>query len=631
MDIKEKNWQTLKQRYPQIYERLLALPAQSDYAIIMSSKEGIVPNMKNLKTGRLFYNPVNPMAEVHQDIKNRKLKVAQFNVFLGAGMLYHVFALYDLVKVQGGSHFIVEKNPDILRALMEVVDISAILTHPNVHFLVGEELPVIFTTINNVLTATDTKFYVKTVNFIEQAVAFSENKEYYLNVVRATKDAIKEVLNFFGNDPHDSMIGIENTLLNIDEILNNPGINQLKDAFKGRPGIVVATGPSLNKNVELLRDVLDKAVVVGADASLRVLAKRGMKPHMVCSLERLTPTSKLFEELLPEAFEDVYFAATPVIHPLTYQNYKGKRIVVYRNFATFKWLDIEKGILNIGPSSGNMAFKILEYLGCDPIILIGQDLAFGEDGNTHATGNAYGEKVEHTSYSESNHVMVEGNYSPQVRSSKVWNMFLNYYHKDVLNSQAKVINATEGGAKIHGTEIMTFKEAIGKYVTESFDPLATIKRTLTYPDGETLTAQRKQVLDKVDQGLMTCGKSIELFKGCHALCMEYIEKVWIPFSQGQPYNEAEGNRIVTELEQSVQIFRDPDFFNVLMHYVQSYAIKTMIEVHDITARDLPVHEIQVNVVSILKDMYEVMIQLIIKMEELLKVLKEKLEAELISG
>jgi len=631
MDIKEKNWQTLKQRYPQIYERLLALPAQSDYAIVMSSKEGIVPNMKNLKTGRLFYNPVNPMAEVHQDINNRKLKVAQFNVFLGAGMLYHVFALYDLVKVQGGSHFIVEKNPDILRALMEVVDISAILTHPSVHFLVGEELPVVFTTINNVLTATDTKFYVKTVNFIEQAVAFSENKEYYLNVVRAAKDAIKEVLNFFGNDPHDSMIGIENTLLNIDEILNNPGINQLKDAFKGRPGIVVATGPSLNKNVELLRDVLDKAVVVGADASLRVLAKRGLKPHMVCSLERLTPTAKLFEELEQDAFEDVFFAATPVIHPQTYQNYKGKRIVVYRNFATFKWLDIEKGILNIGPSSGNMAFKILEYLGCDPIILIGQDLAFGEDGHTHATGSTFGEKEAHTAYTEPNYVLVEGNYSPQVRSSKVWNMFLNYYHKDVLNSKAKVINATEGGARIHGTEIMTFKEAIEKYVTESFDPLSAIKQTLTSPDAETLTAQRKQVLDKVDHGLMTCGKSIELFKGCHALCMEYIEKVWIPFSLGNPYNENEGNRIVTELEQSVQIFRDPDFFNVLMHYVQSYAIKTLIEVHDITARDLPVHEIQVNVVSILKDMYEVMIQLIIKMEELLKVLKEKLEAELISG
>ncbi|WP_186434579.1 motility associated factor glycosyltransferase family protein [Seleniivibrio woodruffii] len=492
----------------------------------------------------------------------------------------------------------------------------------------GEELPVIFTTINNVLTATDTKFYVKTVNFIEQAVAFSENKEYYLNVVRATKDAIKEVLNFFGNDPHDSMIGIENTLLNIDEILNNPGIDQLKGAFKGRPGIVVATGPSLNKNVELLRDVTDKAVVVGADASMRVLAKKGMKPHMVCSLERMPPTAKLFEELSPEAFEDVYYAAAPVISPITYQTYKGKRIIVYRNFATFKWLDIEKGTLNIGPSSGNMAFKILEYIGCDPIILIGQDLAFGEDGNTHATGSTFGER-ESTYYE--NCLLVEGNYSPQVRSSRVWNMFLNYYHKDVLNSQAKVINATEGGAKIHGTEIMTFKEAIGKYVTESFDPLAAIKKTLTYPDGETLTAQRKQVLDKVDQGLMTCGKSIELFKGCHALCMEYIEKVWIPFSQGQPYNEAEGNRIVTELEQSVQIFRDPDFFNVLMHYVQSYAIKTMIEVHDITARDLPVHEIQVNVVSILKDMYEVMIQLIIKMEELLKVLKEKLEAELISG
>ena len=65
--------------------------------------------------------------------------------------------------------------------------------------------------------------------------------------------------------------------------------------------------------------------------------------------------------------------------PETYANFPGEKIIVFRKFATFEWLDIKKGILDIGPSAGNMAFKVLEYLGCDPIIMIGQDLAITDD------------------------------------------------------------------------------------------------------------------------------------------------------------------------------------------------------------------------------------------------------------
>ncbi|WP_303852649.1 motility associated factor glycosyltransferase family protein [Seleniivibrio woodruffii] len=629
MGVRENNLKVLQERYPEIYGRIAAMPQNSNYEIVLPPREGLMPNMRSRKTGRSFYSSFNPMAEVEQDIRSRKLKVLQFNVFLGCGMMYQVFAMFRLFRIQGGLHVIIEKDVDAFRTMLNTVDITQMLNSPNMLFFVGEELPVIYARMVNVLTLTDSKFYIKTINFIEQPTAFSENKEYYLDAVRTMRSVIKELLNYFGNDPHDSMIGIEHTFVNIEEIFGNPGINQLKDVFKGRPGVVVATGPSLNKNVELLREIYDKAVIAGADASLRVLSKRGLKPHMVCSLERGVPTSQLFENLEEQAFEDVYFAAAPVVHPRTYSVYKGKRIVVYRNFATFKWLDIEKGILNIGPSSGNMAFKLLEYMGCDPIILIGQDLAFGEDGNTHASGNTFGEKEEtNKNYMEQNVVMVEGNYVPQLRSTKVWNTFLNYYHKDVVGSPAKVINATEGGAKIHGTTLMTFREAIDKYIRDSFNPLEVINSTLKYPDELIQTAQRKSVLGKVDKGLDTCRRAIKTFQEGYDLAERYFNEIWIPSLNGVPYDADKGRALLVKMEDVNEIFKAPDFFNVLMHYVQSYTIRTLIEVNSIQNEDIPEEQSQFKIAHVFKDMYAVMIQLIMKMEQLLSSLKERLESNI---
>ena len=626
MNVKEKNLNALQTRYPEIYKRVAALPQSSNYEIVLPQRAGIVPNMRNKTTGRLFYNGFNPMADVEQDLKSRNMRVKQFNIFLGCGFMYQVFAMFKMFSIQGGLHVIIEKNVDAFRFVLNTVDISEMLENGNTLFFVGEELPVIYTQMVNVLTATDSKFFIKTINFIEQPVAFSENKEYYLDVVRTMKSVVKELLNYFGNDPHDSMIGIEHTFLNIEEIFGHPGINQLKDVFRGRPGVVVATGPSLNRNVELLHEIYDRAVIVGVDASLRVLNRRGLKPHMVCSLERVAATSKLFADFEDNVFEDVYFAGTPVVHPQTYANFKGKRIVVYRNFATFKWLGIEKGILDIGPSSGNMSFKLLEYMGCDPIILIGQDLAFGEDGNTHATGSTYGEKESgNFSYADANSVMVEGNYVPQVRSSKVWNTFLNYYHKDVVNSKARVINATEGGAKIHGTQLMTFREAIDRYIGESFNPLGVIESTLKYPDDEVQDSQRRIVLDKVNQGLDTCRRSITVFKDAYALTDRYFTDVWMPAQDGKPYDVEKGLELLVKMEDANEIFKAPDFFNVLMHYVQSYAIRTLIEVNNIQNEDVAEDKRQFKTAHVFRDMYAVMIQLIEKMEQLLSILKQNLE------
>ena len=196
------------------------------------------------------------------------------------------------------------------------------------------------------------------------------HKEYYLNALKQLRESGAHQVLHFGNDPKDSLIGVENMLNNLNEIISNPGINLLFDKFKKKPAVIVSTGPSLNKNKHLLKGLEKKALLIAPDASLKIMLAMGVKPHMVVALERTMGIYKMFDGLKEEDVNNVYLAACPVIDKRLYEAYPGPRIIVYRNFDHFKWLGIDKGILDIQLSAGNMAFKIAAALGCDPIILI---------------------------------------------------------------------------------------------------------------------------------------------------------------------------------------------------------------------------------------------------------------------
>jgi hypothetical protein len=623
MSIEKKNMAVLQQKYPEIYEKIVNIKPRTKYRLTPVKGQDHIPNMVDSAGNRFFYSNTDPMGEAERQVLAKQIKVPFFNIFLGTGLMYHFFAFFNVYKVQDSVNIIIEKDLDIFRTLVSCVDITAPLSNPMFYFMLDEEPKSLFTKINRIMHATNAKFHAKSLNFIEDPGAFLINKDYYINAIKIMKESLREVIMFYGNDPFDSLIGIENIFLNIEEIIQNPGIKYLKDRFKGKPGVVISTGPSLNKNIHLLNGLENKAVFCAADASLRVMKKKNLKPHLVTSLERMTPTAKLFEGLVPEDVEDVYFAGAPVIHPQTYAAYPGKRIITYRNFATFQWIGIDRGILDIGPSAGNMAFKVLEYLGCDPIILIGQDLAFGPDDLTHAEGSTYGEKQQAQVFKEVREV--EGNYQPKIKTTRVWEMFLQYYHKDVSASKARVINATEGGAKILGAQIMTFQEAIDKYIKDDIDVLDNIKNALHYPDIAEQEADRENTHKIVVNGINYCSHVLKAFDEAINICDEYVKEVFIPFQATNQYNRELGEVYLTKLEEKCGIFQEKEFFEVLMHYLQSYYIRTMIEINGAKSTSSSLGEAQSKNVMHLKDMFRVMGGLVHRMMILMHLLRAKLE------
>jgi hypothetical protein len=168
-------------------------------------------------------------------------------------------------------------------------------------------------------------------------------KDYYFQAFSRLKEAVVYQLNFYGNCPQDSLWGVENMFKNLNEIIEHPGINMLKGKFKGKPGIVAGSGPSLKKVIHLLGDLKEKVVMISAESTLRALIHHGLKPNMVCSLERTDMTIRSFEGFDDGELQDVYLAGCPVIPRGAYEVYKGPRVVVYRRFDHFTWLQLDKG------------------------------------------------------------------------------------------------------------------------------------------------------------------------------------------------------------------------------------------------------------------------------------------------
>lgn len=624
--IREKNLKALKECRPELYLLVNNTKISSKYKLNNSMHPKKYLNLLNTHTNKLFYNNGDPLGDSKRLVTDKKVLVPNLSVYLGMGLLYNLMNYISMFGTNSSSFIVIEKDPELFSLVIEHIDIEKYIREPRITFLIGKQLHELYTEMNKAINSGNNKFYVKAINFIEEPAAFTSDKEYYLGAVRTLNEAIKEVLLFFGNDPLDSLIGIDHTFVNIKEIIEYPAVSDLKDKFKGRPGIVVATGPSLDKNIHLLKGLENKAVICAVDASVRVMKKRGLKPHLTTSLERVEATSRLFEGLDEEDLKDIFLAACPVVHPLTYQNFKGERIVVYRNFATFEWLDIPKGILDIGPSSANMSFKLLEFLGCDPIILIGQDLAFSEDDLTHATGSTYGEREE-IYHTQRQNIFVEGNYVPQIKTTAVWDTFRKHYMKDISTYKGTVINATEGGAKIHGAELMTFAEAIEKYIAPqpALDIVEQLKLNLHKPNKEEKIAMYAQTLSKVKHSQAYCEDAIKRLYDAYLLCVEYNEKVTKPYVETKVFNSELAFKLIAGAENANNIFGETEFFQILMHYVQSYYIRTMIEIQGVKAGNAGIPEKNNAIMMLSKDMFAVMVELIKKMIEMQKVLRSLLE------
>ncbi len=629
--IFEKNMEVLERRYTDLAKRVRETKDNPSYKLIQA-KNG-KPNLLIKKGSEFFmlYDNDDPEKYCDDYLESLKMNYAPIVVFMGLGLGYHLDRYFKLLgeKVETRQIVVFEKDIELFRLALSVGDFTQVIAQVDVHFFVGESPEETYVKLKTeILSQRDTIIALKSLKVIPLPANIALDEQYYKDVFLTLRNAARQIMVLTGNDSLDSFVGLENIFKNLKHIFSNPGINTLYDKFRGRPAVLVAAGPSLNKNMHLLRGLEDKALIISCDASFIPVMKKGIRPHLVTSLER-TPGVDLFYTGI-ENFSGTYFIALPILMPETIDVFKGRKFIAYRGYSHFDWLEEEKGTLNVGISVANLAFQILVGFGCDPIILIGQDLAYAEDGDTHVKGNIFGSRSE--GIRKKPVVELEGNDGKPVKSEKLWEIMKYTYEEDIAAYKGTCINATEGGAKILGAEAMSFKNAIEKHCVEVFKP------NLILDEGysnftKDFDAQEK--IKKIQKKAKVSGKilrdSIKEFHDALEMANQAEKEIIKPFlEKGSEYVDMERLTSVEQrfLDLSKLLGGDKDYWALMAHTLNAYDVCYSNEMGFL--RDIYTDETCLAMARVrkIKDWFAVVGQFLVLTENILKKTEKRLGGRL---
>ncbi|ECR2868942.1 motility associated factor glycosyltransferase family protein, partial [Campylobacter jejuni] len=260
-----------------------------------------------------------------------------------------------------------------------------------------------------------------------------------------------------GNDPLDALQGIEQFVYNLPSMITHPSYKELLSKRKGisDTAIIVSTGPSLTKQLPLLKKYASKATIFCADSSYPILAKHGIKPDYVCMLERTEITAEFFNNDFGEFDKDIVFVCAGVVHPKAIEYLKDRNLVITQKVLAFPYYINLKDFsyAAVGFSVAHTLSYLATYLSHKNIIFIGQDLAYAENGNSHPDDYQNSANYENQMYE---HILTEAyGGKEKIKTHHVWLMFKRNLEQDVQKIQkyldTKVYNCTEGGARIEGT------------------------------------------------------------------------------------------------------------------------------------------------------------------------------------
>ena len=330
--------------------------------------------------------------------------------------------------------------------------------------------------LGTLFTYKDIEKSVKTYNFTSECEFYEKNyKKDIEDVNLKLMENVRFAFMRKGNDPKDSLDGIERILYNVPKMLARPVFKELLKLRQkaSKNAIIVSTGPSLTKQLPLLKKVQDYATIFCADSAYSILHRSGIVPDYVLSLERYSPTSEFFNNDFEKSYdENITFLMAGVTDFKTTEYLEKndrKYIIALRPGLFPKFLKLDEfGYIGVNHSVSNMNFELAAYLGHENIALIGQDLAYAADGASHAKNYQNNEFFESDMYKK---VEVEA-YGGKgvVQTHAVWVLFKQGFENDIVMAKIRykslTYNCTEGGARIEGAIEMPFAEFCEKFLKE---------------------------------------------------------------------------------------------------------------------------------------------------------------------
>lgn len=282
---------------------------------------------------------------------------------------------------------------------------------------------------------------------------------------------------------------VSNLLNNLRHYTAGPTINALYQAAKGCPAVCVAAGPSLAKNVDLLQNetLRQNVVVIAAQTALKPLLSRGIRPNFVTALDYAEVSRRFYEDLPP--LPDVTLVADAKANPVILDSFPGPVRITQSSLNDTLLGDLARPMRRIpnGATVAHLSFYLAQFLGCDPIIFIGQDLGFS-DGLYYMPGTAVHDLwrcelnrfntlemmewrriVRHRAHL----VKREDQFGQPCFTDEQMLTYLKQFERDFATAPQTIIDATEGGLAKQHTTAMPLADALDQHATQPIPSIPT--------------------------------------------------------------------------------------------------------------------------------------------------------------
>ena len=363
-----------------------------------------------------------------------------------------------------------EPCQDIFWKAMEYKEVAELAERKNVCLIVkGVCEEYFFHALQSILDYSNFQLVVQAVlpNYLQ---LFRQEYQEMLDVYKSVVELIiftRNTMILRGVEIQHNAYGLARDMMESNSIIQLVDIMKKKE-MEDIPAILVAAGPSLDKNVEDLKKARGKAFLMVVDTALNTVLEHEIIPDLTISIDSRKPLN---------LFKNAEFKKIPIALSMN----SNKEIVKKNHARHFYEVDEQSYLTRIieklgkdtiqlpsGGSVANNALSLLYEMGFRTIILVGQDLAY--PGGVEPAEAAYGKGNDKIDTNKKKYIEVEDNFGNRVMTEANMNIYRKWIENYITAyDELKVINATEGGAKIAGTEFISLSEAIGQYCKKDFD------------------------------------------------------------------------------------------------------------------------------------------------------------------
>jgi len=515
-----RNLAALRKTDPWLAERIEACPEPP--VALEPSRAGPPTTAVATPDGHRVYlhSRYDPIAEARTFADRIDPDEAFCFVVGGFGLGYHVRALLDRLK---GDAFLIVTEPSLalLRAGLGCVDLADALAGHRCVILTNDDKARLHDRLDRFIP-----LMMMGLQFVPHAAC--------QRAARAFHDAMRATLTDYVAYGRMTLVTLlanaritcTNIAYNLPTYLATPPIDILRDRFRGYPAVVISAGPSLARNVHLLAGLRGRAILCAVQTVFKPLLNQGITPDFVTSLDFHEISRRFFEGV--QDCRDVHLIAEPKVTWHVIDTYRGPISMLANEFAALclgEELARRDG-LRSGATVAHLAFYLAEYMGCDPIIFVGQDLAFSE--NVYYTP---GVELHESWRSELNRFYsietkeweriarrrrvlrkVRDIHGDEIYTDEPMFAYLQQFERDFAQTSARVIDASEAGARKAGAEVMALGEAIERYCTRPIPPERfAYRRQVRWFDASRLAAGRDALQARLEEA-----------RAFRALCQEAI-------------------------------------------------------------------------------------------------------------